>query len=253
MIYTIIDIETSGLMKFDENADLIPDLLEFSFLQVDSTTLRIVKNGTLWFYQPHFDIENEAQEIHHIQRDFLMKYEDQFEENLIALASIMTNATVMGKNSRKFDVPFIWHFIKKYKGNSFDIGDITMRLAMKTYDGHGRVFHENNTNHIDIQEIYAPVYRVKTYLKEMGRIGEFYSPDFTANKFENIHDTYCDKRKRGKLTEYIEMMPNGYATVNEIYNSLPKDISTGAHGGLYDAVMTYVIWLDYIILKGRLK
>lgn len=253
MLYTIIDIETTGLMKFDENSDLIPDLLEFSYLQVDSTTLRIIKNGTLWFYQPFFDIENEAQEIHHIERKFLMQYEDQFEENLIALASIMTNAVIMGKNSRKFDVPFIKHFIAKYKGNKYDIEDLTTRLAMKTYDGHGRVYHENNISHIDIQDLYAPVYRVKTCMKELGRIGEFYSEDFTAEKFNSIHDTYCDNRKRGKLTEYLDMMPNGYAMVDEIYNSLSKDISTGAHGGLYDAVMTYVIWLDYIILKGRLK
>lgn len=252
MLYTVLDIETTGLMKFDENSDLIPDLLEASFLLVDSDTLSIVKSGTLWFYQPHFDIENDAQEIHHLERSFLMQYESQFQENLVALAALMTNGIIMGKNSKKFDVPFIKHFLAKYTGKNYDIADITARMAMKPYDKKGIIYHESNVQNIDIQDLYAPVYRVKNFMITCGEIGRFYEKDFTAAEFDKIHEI-TDKRKRGHLTDYVNLMPNGYKLVKDIYDSLPKDIETGAHGALYDAVMTYVIWLDYIILKGRLK
>lgn len=252
MLYTVLDIETTGLMKFDANSDLIPDLLEASFLQVDSKTLRVLKSGSLYFYQPHFDIENDAQSIHQLERKFLMQFEDQFEENLIALAALVTNGVIMGKNSKKFDIPFINHFISKYKGKDYDIGDITSRVAMKNYDKTGIVYHESNVQHIDIQELYSPVYRVKKYLQDVGEIDKFYDKSFTADEFNKIND-YTDKRKRGQLIDYVRMMPNGLAYTESLYDSLPKERETKEHGALYDVCMTYVIWLDYILLKGRLK
>ena len=58
MVYTFIDIETTGLIKFDANNVLIPDLLEFSYLIVDTKDWAIIKYGNLYFYQDHFDIES---------------------------------------------------------------------------------------------------------------------------------------------------------------------------------------------------
>ena len=49
------------------------------------------------------------------------------------------------------------------------------------------------------------------------------------------------------------MMPQGREYTKSLYDSLPKERVTAEHGALYDVCMTYVIWLDYIILKGRLK
>jgi hypothetical protein len=251
MLYTFIDIETTGFMKFDANAVLIPDLLEFSYLQVDSTTLRIVKSGSLYFYQPHFDIESDAQEVHGLTRDFLMQYEDQFEDNLIALASITCNATICGKNSKKFDIPFIKHFLKKYSGERYDILATTRSLCMKGYNN-GTVIHDNESTSLDIQELYAPVYRVKMRMRDTGSIGMFYENTFSRMDFDSIEST-TDRRKRGKLTDYIALMPNGASITEDIYKGLPKERETSAHGALYDCVMTYVIWLDYIVLQGRLK
>lgn len=252
MLYTVLDIETTGLMKFDANSDLIPDILEVSFLQMDSSTLRVVGSGSLYFYQPHFDIENDAQIIHKLDRKFLMQYEDQFDDNIRALAALMTNATILGKNSKKFDVPFIKHFISKYKGKAYDIEDITTRVAMKPYDGKGIVYHVSDVQNIDIQDLYAPVYRVKKFMTETGEIGQFYDKSFTAAKFNEIHE-YTDKRKRGSLTDYIDSMPNGRKLTESLYEALPKERETTEHGALYDVCMTYVIYLDYILLKGRLK
>ncbi len=252
MLYTILDIETTGLMQFDSNAELIPDLLEVAYILVDSSTLRIIKGGTLYFYQHHFDIENDAQMIHKLDRKFLMQFEDQFEENLIALAALTTNAVIMGKNSKKFDIPFIKHFLEKYKGKMYDIGDITSRVAMKNYDKSGYIYHESNVTHIDIQDWYAPVYRVKKFLSEIGEIGTFYDKSFTLAKFNEIHEG-TDKRKRGSLTDYIDSIPDGRKMTQQLYDTIPKERETVEHGALYDVCMTYVVYLDYILLKGRLK
>lgn len=252
MLYTVLDIETTGLMQFDANAELIPDLLEASFLQIDSSNLRVIKGGSLYFYQPHFDVESEAQAIHKLERKFLMQFEDQFQENLIALAALMTNAVIMGKNSKRFDIPFIKHFLDKYTGNDYNIGDITARVAMKNYDKTGIVYHESNITSIDIQDLYAPVFRVKKFLKDIGEIGTFYDQNFSAARFREIEEG-TDRRKRGQLHEYIDLMPDGRKITQQLYDSLPKERYTLEHGALYDVCMTYVIYLDYILLKGRLK
>lgn len=252
MVYTVLDIETTGLLKFDANGDLIPDLLEVAYLRVDSTNLKILGSGTLYFYQPHFDIENDAQGIHKLTRTFLAQYENQFEENIRTLSAMLTNGVVVGKNSKKFDIPFINHFISKYVGKKYDIGDITSRAAMKAYDKKSIVYHESNIQHIDIQDLYSQVYRVKKYLTSIGEIDKFYSKDFKAADFDEIASV-TDKRKRGSLVEYIDMMPQGREYTKSLYDSLEKERATTEHGALYDVCMTYVIWLDYIILKGRLK
>lgn len=252
MLYTFIDLETTGLLKYDANYDLIPDILEASFLCVNSDTLRIVKNGTLWFYQPHFDIENDAQRIHHITRDFLMQFEDQFEENVIALQALVTNSTLISKNGKKFDIPFIKHWVTKYVGNRYDIGEITCNLGMKAYDEKSIVKHFSEIQSVDMQDLYAPVYRVKAYMKALDEYDKFESPEFTQAEFD-MYDSQTDHRKKGKLEEYIASIKNGRELVEMFYEPLAKDISTKEHGGLYDCVMTYVVWLDYIILKGRLK
>lgn len=252
MVYTVLDIETTGLMKFDANAVLIPDILEVSFLQVDSNTLEIVKNGTLWFYQDHFDIENDAQMIHHITRDFLIQYRDQFEENLMALQALTTNATLITKNGTKFDIPFIKHFLDKYTNGKYDVASITTRLAMKTYDKSSYIYHDSSISNIDVQQLYSPVYRVKKYLQECGEAARFYDKNLTAVEFDDI-EAHTDRRKKGKLTEYVDSIPNGREMTQIFYDTLSKDVETKEHGGLYDCVMTYVVWLDYIILKGRLK
>ena len=58
--------------------------------------------------------------------------------------------------------------------------------------------------------------------------------------------------RKGKLSEYIEAIPNGYEMVDQVYNSLNKDRVTKSHGALYDCVMTYVVFVQYIIKNGGL-
>ena len=217
MLANVIDIETTGLLKYDENGTLIPDILEYAYITVDTETLQVLDNGTLYFYRPDFDIENDAQKIHGLTRDFLKQYEGDFFKNLCALNAMYQNGLFIGKNSNRFDLPFIKSFIEKYGKLSMDIQLVVNDIGMKGYKG-GVVIYENNVQSIDVQETYKTIWQEKT-----------------------------NQTRRGKLEEYIESIENGEELVHQIYDGLKKDRVTGYHGALYDAACTYLVWLMSII------
>lgn len=243
MLLTVLDIETTGLFKFDQNNTLIPDIIEVAYALVDTSNMLIGKHGVLYFYKPEFDIESPAQEIHHIERSFLEQFEDQFEENLIALAALMTNATVLGKNSEKFDIPFINRFIEKYKGNSYDIERIVDYAEMKNYDNNGKIFHENYVQSVDLQKLYAPIFRLKSYYNKFGRLQDLIDGKIPKSQWSGLH---FDARKSGKLHEYVDLTPGAREMIDSVYDGLEKDRTTREHGALYDVVMTYVMYLYYL-------
>lgn len=105
-IFTFFDIETTGL---DKSAD---DILSFGFVRLDEK-YNILQQGTLYFYKPEFKIEK-AQHVHHLTREFLSQFEDEFENNLAMMWAILHDSNVLGKNSKAFDMPFISNFISNY-------------------------------------------------------------------------------------------------------------------------------------------
>lgn len=227
MIGTVIDIETTGWLQFNEvNGESYlrdtSEILEVGFINVDMNSKKILTNGTLYFYKPYFDVESQAQQIHGLQRDFLKKYENDFDKNLIALNSLIQSTCLIGKNSNKFDIPFIKAFIKKHAGNKFNIPEVVFKANMKGYNG-GTVLYEDSLHAMDMQTVYK----------------------------ERYHSLFYDKNgyplppgKKGTLSDYIEVIPNGQAVVDYVYGQLKKERVTGAHGALYDAAMTYVVWVD---------
>ncbi len=228
MIGTVIDIETTGWLKFstingrsmlDDNSEI----LEVGYLTINMDNKKILKHGTLYFYKPYFNVESDAQKVHGLTRDFLQKYENDFERNLIALNSLIQCTCLIGKNSDRFDIPFIKAFIQKHAGDKFDIPNLVFKLNMDAYNG-GKVIYEDTLYACDMQSIYK----------------------------ERFHSLFYDKygyplvpNKKGTLSEYIDVIPNGQKVVDYVYDSLEdKARVTGAHGALYDAVMTYVVWVD---------
>jgi len=215
--------------------------------------------------------------------EFLQKYENDFEKNLVALNALMQNAYIVGKNSKKFDIPFINAFLYKH-APELDIELLTMRLDMKAYNG-GSVIYNNNVRDLDIQSIYVDRFKSLYRDKYSVRIGnpdtdvntfvkKIMDSDFLTNKEAVKQDVlqqhayrvqehlgpwdyYFDKpmhdalkpRAMGTLEQYVDVMPNGKAYVDSVYESLEKDRVTGAHGALYDVVATYIIWLDAMINK----
>lgn len=227
MVGTIIDIETTGFLKFeiiDGNSQLSDnsEILEVGFINIDMSTKRILTSGTLYFYKPYFNIESDAQKVHGITREFIQKYENDFEKNLIALSALMQCGCIIGKNSDKFDIPFIQAFIRKHGGPKFDFSNVIGLLGMKGYNG-GYVFYDNTLTSIDMQVIYRDRWRTL---------------------FNEKYGYFPMANKKGKLEEYIDVIPNGTEMVDEIYSTLNKERTTGAHGALYDATMTYIVFLE---------
>ena len=227
MIGTVIDIETTGYLQFDTSTGVsqladTSEILEVGFLNIDMETREILTHGTLYFYKPYFYVESPAQEVHRLTRDFLKNYEDQFTMNLVALNSLIQSTCLIGKNSDKFDIPFIKAFIRKHAGDAFDLPEVVRQLGMKAYNG-GKVYYNDTLYALDMQTLYKD------------RFHELYY-DKTGNKLP--------PNKRGTLSQYIEVIPYAQEAVDLVYNGLSKDRVTGAHGALYDAVMTYVVWCD---------
>ncbi|MBR3599848.1 MAG: hypothetical protein IKL53_08200 [Lachnospiraceae bacterium] len=234
---TIIDIETTGYLSFDLIKEPSPygtgdiersvlsnrsEILEVGFINVDLSTCEILKYGTLYFYKPYFEVESGAQSVHRITRDFISKYENQFERNLIALNSLMQCNCIIGKNSDAFDIPFIRAFLEKHGGPILNIENLVQKLDMKSYNG-GKVKYFNDTYPLDLQKIFKDHYRDLHYEK----YGQRLAPT-----------------KKGTLTQYVDVIPRGQEAVDFIYGGMQKDRETGAHGALYDAVCTYVVWLN---------
>lgn len=222
-MFTIIDIETTGFRKYDSNNVLIPDLLEFGYINVGND-LKIINSGTLYFYEDWFDIENDAQKVHKLTRAFLKEHAKDNVSNAAAMQAMLTNTIIVGKNSDGFDIPFIKSWIKKMFGQDMDINHTTSKLMMKGYYG-GYVFHSNESTTLDLQKVYSKFWR---------------------------EDTGASSSKRGSLSEYVASIPNGFEIVKSIYDDLDKERETGAHGALYDCCMTYLVLVNYIIKNGGL-
>lgn len=95
MIYTVIDIETSGLSR--ENADV----LSFSYALTDGK--EILAADTLYFWTDGMQWSQESYEIHGLSKEFLSQYKDDFDRNLRAMFSVVQDSVLVGYNSGYMD------------------------------------------------------------------------------------------------------------------------------------------------------
>lgn len=131
IIYTSTDIETTGY-KYGaySNSDQI---LECACIRYNDN-FDILNTADLFFYKPEFCVESSAQRIHHLQREFLEKFEDDFDKNLATMYSMLYNTILVGKNSKRFDIPFIHDFIYQHAPDlmEFEIyGSLDIQIALK--------------------------------------------------------------------------------------------------------------------------
>lgn len=115
MIYTVIDIETTGLL-YDKNTHkrLNNDIIQFSYVRLNDN-FEVINHGTLHFYYEGMSWSDEAEKIHHISLEYLKQFKDDFEKNLQIMYTIMCKANVVGFNSDKFDIPFIEYWLARFK------------------------------------------------------------------------------------------------------------------------------------------
>jgi len=136
MLYTILDLETTGFSKEMDH------LLEFGYMQIDKQ-LNIIRTGSLYFYREDWNVNTPAQSVHGLTRDYLEKHIDEFDDNLIRMYALVQNSVVIGKNSDKFDIPFINVHFRKYAN---PVGPITLMGTL------------------DLEEFYTPKFR--SYYRE---------------------------------------------------------------------------------------
>ena len=211
------------LYNHEEILDDSAEIVSVGYLRVDLDADRIFDAGVLYFYKPYFHIENDAQKIHKLQRSFLEQYEDQFQTNLAILESLLINSIIIGKNCDAFDIPYIEAFLKKHRGGKSLYPYINSQ-GMKNYDKKKLVL-ENNTTSYDVQTKFAPLYR---------------------GLMRKVHGVELSERKKGTLTEYIELLDPERKDVNtlieEIKSLTSDEFCASAHDAMYDVAMTYVVF-----------
>lgn len=109
MIYTIVDIETTGFHK--DGGD---EILTFGFLRINSD-FEIKASGTLYFYKPNFQVgKYPASTVHKLTKEIMQAHEHEFKDNIKKMYSLCHKSTIIGKNSTNFDMPFIKNFISRH-------------------------------------------------------------------------------------------------------------------------------------------
>lgn len=225
MIANVIDIETTGLLNFVPDAtgrNTLSDdseIIEVGYITINTVTLEILNHGVLYFYQPYFKIESEAQKIHHITREFLEPYEKDFTKNCMALNTMIQQSYIIGKNSDRFDLIYIDAFLQKHLPECYKMDSIVNGLGINGYNG-GKVYYSMRQFSCDVQKVFSASWK-----------------DLYAKKYGER------PRRAGRLEEYIDAIDGGKDLVDKIYNGFTdKARNTGAHGALYDCCMTLVVY-----------
>lgn len=105
MIYTIIDIETTGLMH--EGAR---DILSVCYLSLDQSLMKKLDSGVMYFWREGQQ-QNKAEHINRLSEAFLKTHADKFEYNVAKLAKLYCCGNLIGHNIKRFDSPFIQNYL----------------------------------------------------------------------------------------------------------------------------------------------
>ena len=171
--YLVVDIETTGFIKFDANGTLIPDFLEFGYLVLDDSG-RITDSGAIYFYEDWFDIENEAQNFHKLTREFLKENRVDTQDGICAMLTLCAGRILIGKNIQSFDINFLRRWCQKY-------GIVDVLVDTPIYD---------------VQTAYAPIYRKKAGLEGTSKRGSLEDYIKVNNDYQIVEDIYTDLPKK---------------------------------------------------------
>lgn len=164
MLYTILDIESTGFHK--EGGD---EILSFGFIRCNSQ-FEIKASGVLYFYKPGFNVEKcPAFNTHKLKLSFMQEHENKFNDNLKKMYSLCYNSVIVGKNSTKFDMPFIKNFCKRHAPL---LDELTY---LKTFD---------------VQEEFCKIYREKTKNNNVGTLTDYVNClGITKQDLENVYNS----------------------------------------------------------------
>lgn len=100
MIYTVLDTETSGLIKNNK----FPKVLEVGYMQINEN-LEILRGGSFYFYKPEWELSKDALAVNGLTKEFLEEHKDEYYGSLVRLWTLLIQGNIIGKNSDKFDIP----------------------------------------------------------------------------------------------------------------------------------------------------
>lgn len=115
MIYTVVDVETSGLSTDSD------DVLSFSYALTDGH--EIFAADTLYFWNDSMKWSEESYKIHKLSKEFLSQFEDDFQKNIRAMYTIVQGSILTGYNSgykdssnvlHGFDFKIIQSFLRRH-------------------------------------------------------------------------------------------------------------------------------------------
>jgi len=106
----------------------VDDVVQFSYVSFDASN-QMYDAGCLYFYYEGMSWSESAEEVHHISRDFLKQYADDFKANCIRMWTVLSGANVVGHNSKTFDCPFVTSWLARMGLMGLKFGSIndTMR------------------------------------------------------------------------------------------------------------------------------
>lgn len=173
MLFTILDIETTGFKYAQRPGMPNDDILEVGYIQVDER-LNMLRHGVFYFYQPDFVLNAEAEAVHGLTRDFLEEHQEEFDASLCKLYTLMQQGVIIGKNNIGFDTPFIIDFLSR----------------------RGKGLPEINVvNQVDLQDIFTPIfrrwYKSKTgeNTRKLGKLGELM--EVIGKSMNEVESEYC--------------------------------------------------------------
>lgn len=104
-MFIVFDIETTG---FNRSTD---DVIQFAYIAFDKG--HAIRSDVLYFYHDDMAWSEEAYAVHQISQDFLRKYREDFNKNLIKIFTVLSGANVCGFNSDSFDCPFVTQWLSR--------------------------------------------------------------------------------------------------------------------------------------------
>lgn len=106
MLYTFLDIETSG---FSAHTD---GLLQFAALQCDEN-MAPIRGISHYVYEPNRHWSTDAEQVHGLSRAYMERVAEPLEQVVPSMYAMLQYGTLVGFNNIQFDTPFLSHWLQR--------------------------------------------------------------------------------------------------------------------------------------------
>lgn len=147
MIYTVFDVETTGLRT---GTDCV---LQFAYLLFDSLDNTIVSADSFYLWDESYTWSDDAYKVHKISKDFLRSLpKSEMKVKYGKMFKALSAANLMTYNGNSFDIPFCDNFLKRYAVQPYLPASQTdvMLLARQAFGKRFKLV--NLVDHLEIPE-----------------------------------------------------------------------------------------------------